>query len=120
VSKLYKGAYLCAVWVLVRPIVGKTGQNIENKPKRAMAKERKLNSPISSEKKAKKPVKKHVKTVAGHELDNTPSSGMSGQSDSANTGPDSEININIGDIKDKGPDTVGPISPIKKSSKWML
>jgi len=39
--------------------------------------------------------------MAGHELDNTPSSGMSGRSDSAVIGPDSEININIGNTYDK-------------------
>jgi len=82
---------------------GLTGQNFEIKRKRAMAKEKKLNTSVFLEKKAKEPAKKHVKAVAGHELDNTPSSAMSGQSSgmsgkwaSEMAGPDKEVDIKIG------------------------
>jgi len=98
--------------------------NIEIKRKRARAKEKKLNNSVFLEKKAKEPAKKHVKAVAGHELDNTPSSAMSGQSSgvSGKSGPDNiglrpEVNLIIGDGNGRGLGTPGTISPIKMPGK---
>jgi len=102
----------------------KQDKNLENKRKRAMPKERKFIPSISAEKKAKKPVKKVCQAGAGHELDNTPSSAMSGQSSGVsgksgpdNFGPGPEVNLIFGDGNGRGLGTPGTISPIKMPGK---